>query len=385
MEETRSRPAAHVADALDAGLDRLVEEVLEAVVAAVPPFQEWLEDSNAVRLGVDQGLRGFVELLRSGDDAGLPGRQVYFDFGRAEHRAGRSLDALLTAYRAGAQAAWRGMARDGELAGVAPHQLYALAESIFAYIDRLSSATAEGFAHEQSLAAGERADTRHRLVELLLRDPPAEDIEVAQAAAQAQWRLPRCAAVVALRELHALRELTRMLPDAIGARVNGVAYVLVPDPDGPGRERIARDALAGARAGLGPPVALRDVSESARQARLALALAGEDLVVARERRVDLLLIQDPALARALASELDDALALLNRPARERLVDTLTEWLAHQGEVRPTALALHVHAQTVRYRLAQLRELLGERLDSAPGRLELELALRARSLRHRLRP
>jgi PucR C-terminal helix-turn-helix domain len=376
VEETRSRPAAAVADALEDGLDRLVEEVIEAVVAAVPPFQEWLDGDNAVRRGVDQGLRGFVELLRSGDDAHLPGQRVYFDFGRVEHRAGRSLDAVLTAYRVGAQAAWRGMARDGEAAGVDPHLLYALAESIFAYIDRISSATAEGFAHEQSLAASERADTRHRLAELLLRDPPADADAVEEAAVLAQWRIP-------VRESRPVRELTRRLSDTISARVDGVAYVVVPDPGGPGRDRVARAILAGCRAGLGPVVDVRDARESARQARLALDLSSGQLVAARDHRVELLLAQDPALARALAGELGDALALLSSPAQERLVQTLEAWLAHQGEVRPTADALHVHVQTVRYRLAQLRELLGDRLDTAGGRLELELALRARRLGHRL--
>ena len=39
----------------------------------------------------------------------------------------------------------------------------------------------------------------------------------------------------------------------------------------------------------------------------------------------------------------------------------------------------MHTQTVRYRVAQLRELLGERMGCPDGRLELELALRARRL------
>jgi len=383
VEETRSRPAAAVADALEDGLDRLVEEVIEAVVAAVPPFHEWLDGDNAVRRGVDQGLRGFVELLRGGDDAHLPGQRTYFDFGRSEHRSGRSLDAVLTAYRVGAQAAWRGMARDGEAAGIDPHVLYALAESIFAYIDRISSATAEGFAHEQSLAASERADGRNRLAELLLRDPPAEPDAIEEAAALAQWRVPCCVAVIAVRESRPVRELTRRVPDVISARIDGVAYVVLPDPDGPGRERAARGVLGSCRAGLGPVVDVREVRESARQARLALGLSSGQLVDAREHRVELLLAQDPALARSLAAELGDALALLSPPAQQRLVQTLEMWLAHQGEVRPTADALHVHMQTVRYRLAQLRELLGDRLDTAAGRLELELALRARRLGHRL--
>jgi DNA-binding PucR family transcriptional regulator len=36
----------------------------------------------------------------------------------------------------------------------------------------------------------------------------------------------------------------------------------------------------------------------------------------------------------------------------------------------------VHPQTVRYRVAQLRELFGDALDTPDGRFELELALRA---------
>jgi DNA-binding PucR family transcriptional regulator len=38
--------------------------------------------------------------------------------------------------------------------------------------------------------------------------------------------------------------------------------------------------------------------------------------------------------------------------------------------------LHVHPQTVRYRVAQLRELFGERLDDPDARFELALALRS---------
>jgi len=40
-------------------------------------------------------------------------------------------------------------------------------------------------------------------------------------------------------------------------------------------------------------------------------------------------------------------------------------------------ALGLHAQTARYRLSRLRELLGDALDDPDARFELELALRAR--------
>jgi DNA-binding PucR family transcriptional regulator len=66
-------------------------------------------------------------------------------------------------------------------------------------------------------------------------------------------------------------------------------------------------------------------------------------------------------------------------SRERLGSTLEAWLRHRGRTEEVARALHVHPQTVRYRLARLRELFGERLDAPDGRFELELALRARRL------
>ena len=47
-----------------------------------------------------------------------------------------------------------------------------------------------------------------------------------------------------------------------------------------------------------------------------------------------------------------------------------------GRCTRVAGELHVHPQTVRYRVAQLRELFGERLEDADARFELALALRA---------
>src|SRR4051794_41473489 len=83
-----------------------------------------------------------------------PGRDLYVGLGRGEMRAGRSLDALLAAYRLGARVAWRRLAAAGERAGLPPRTLYTLAEAIFAYIDELSADSIEGYAREQAAAAG---------------------------------------------------------------------------------------------------------------------------------------------------------------------------------------------------------------------------------------
>jgi sugar diacid utilization regulator len=64
-----------------------------------------------------------------------------------------------------------------------------------------------------------------------------------------------------------------------------------------------------------------------------------------------------------------------RPATaQRLGETLRSWLLHQGRRDDVAADLHVHAQTVRYRMGQLRDLYGDRLDDPQVVLELLLAL-----------
>ena len=64
-------------------------------------------------------------------------------------------------------------------------------------------------------------------------------------------------------------------------------------------------------------------------------------------------------------------------SRERLESTLLAYLRHRGNGPRMAFDLHVHPQTVRYRLARLRELLGAALDDPEARFELEVVLRAR--------
>jgi hypothetical protein len=369
-------------------LSALTDEVLSSVVEAVPPFEEWWGGRMDVRDGVQQGLAGFLELLEAGGvQETLPANDLFFDIGRSERRAGRSVGSVLAAYRVGAQAAWRGMVAVGDDAGLAPHELYALADAIFAYIDRLCAATVEGYGYEQSLSAVERVDARRRLVELAVRPragAPLTAPELEGAAADAGWRLPARLAVVAFRDERTARVAARLPPDAVVARVDGTGWALVGDPDGPGRRATVLQALGGVRAGIGPSVAALEAAASAALAQRALALAAAPPappgpVRADDRRVDLLLLGDPALARGLADDVLGPLALAPAAARERLVETLAAWLAHQGEVRPVAEQLHVHTQTVRYRVSQLRELLGDRMATAHGRLELELALRARDL------
>jgi sugar diacid utilization regulator len=68
------------------------------------------------------------------------------------------------------------------------------------------------------------------------------------------------------------------------------------------------------------------------------------------------------------------LAGLSPAAAVRLTDTLRSWLLHQGRREDVAEELFIHAQTVRYRMAQLRTLYGEQLRDPAVVFDLILAL-----------
>lgn len=225
------------------------------------------------------------------------------------------------------------------------------------------------------------SDARQRLVELLVCTPAPSEADVFAAGAEAGWRVPARLAVVAFRDERVARVAVRLPVDTVVARIGPVGWAIVPDPQGPGRRAVLLRGLEGIRAGIGPAVAPSEAAMSARLAAAALELtgAGAGPVLADERRVDLMLAAQPAVTAWLTETVLAPLDVLPAAAAQRLVETLAAWLAHQGEVRPAAAQLHVHTQTVRYRVAQLRELLGDRMGSPEGRLELELALRARRL------
>src|SRR3954451_15246039 len=405
---------AEAAAVLRPVLPGLADEMIHAIAVEVPDYARAMEGEfgRVVRLGVESALGRFVDLIEdpTGDDG--RGRATYVNLGRGERRAGRSLDALLAAYRLGSRLAWRRFVEAGVAGGLDPDAIYALGEAIFAYIDELSAESAEGYAKEQSAAAGERQRLRRRLVRLLAQDPPAGEETVLAAAAAAAWPLPRTIAalvtapapaealagpatasgattsaaatpeVAAEADALAARLARRVGEEAIGAGIEGLALVLVPDPGAPARPARLRAAAEGHPTALGPAVPLARVGVSVRRATAthALLAAGrlgpEPFARAEEHLPALVIAADPALGAELAEQRLAPLATLPDGPRARLTETLRAWLDRPGQVQAVAADLGVHPQTVRYRIKQLRDLFGERLEDPEARFELGLALRA---------
>lgn len=364
-------------------LPELSAEIIDAV-GTVPAYSRPIEGDFGigVRAGVEQALAHLVKEIQAAGP--VPRSDVYHRLGRGEMRAGRSLDALLSAYRVGARVAWRRVVAAGEAAGLEPATLYLLAEAIFAYIDVLSAESAEGYALEQTATAGQAELARRRLVRLLVREPAAESELVVLAARDAGWELPRALAAVALAAPagSAVPPVLRLPLGCLADQIGELTCAIVPDPDAPGRRSELERAVraADAHAAVGTTVGWPEAARSFARARAALALgtADEPLIAARDRSGELLLASDPPLAAEFATDLLAPLAALAPGARARMTATLDAWLAEQGRLGAVAQRLQIHPQTARYRLARLRELFGDRLDDADARFWLELALRVSS-------
>jgi hypothetical protein len=370
-------------DAVRSEVGWLVDRIVTAVRAASPVYGEVLAapEGMGIRLGIEQAARAFLEAVEHGRRPAGETDELWRRLGEAEFQSGRSLDDLRAAFRTGIRAAWRGAADLALRAGVSAPIAIALAEAIFVYGDELATDVVEGYLRMQSDEAGERERRRRRLAALLL-DPAGADPEALQRAGElARWPVPRTLAVLALAADSPIAVTRKLGVDALAGADPGGAWLVLADPDGPGRRAALDRALEGEPAALGPAVATADAYRSLRWARLTLGLAqagalpNGGLIRVEDHLGTVLLLQDPEMARALAEDRLRALGELPRVERERLARTLAAWLAHQRHTPRIAQELHVHPQTVRYRIAKLRDLLGDALDTPDGRFELELALR----------
>jgi len=390
-QEEIALPAA-VADAMRPELPAIAEAAVAEIIVDVPSYADEFTGhmGEVIRNAVELALGGFLELAtaRGGADASRPIQPALagaYELGRGEARSGRSMDALLAAYRVGARVSWRHLSASAVSVGLTVEQLARFAELVFAYIDQLSAASAAG--HSDELETTGRVRTRYleRLAGLLLAGVP--EAELAAAAERADWPPPRTLTAVLLPEdavrgaLVSLdgRTLRRSeeLPGLAAA--TDLVVLLVPGAEGRSRPALLR-SLEGRHAVVGPARPWTAVSESYARARraqeLGLTPEGSQPLDTDRCLADLVLRADGDALADLRARVLAPLDDLTDGAREKLLETLRAWLLHHGRRERIAAELFVHPQTVRYRMGQLRELYGTRLEDPRTVLELTIALGA---------
>ena len=379
-----------VADGMRAELPSVAERTVAEIIVEVPSYADAFAGGmgRVIVNAVELALGGFLELATAsgGADASTPIRPALegaYQLGRGEARSGRSMDALLAAYRVGARVAWRHMSATAVAAGLTAPQLARFAELVFAYIDQLSASSVAG--HSDELATSGRVRERYleRLANQLLAGGAVSDLEAA--AERADWAPPRTLTAVVLPESQVRGALVSLDGRTLRAgeeapgldAASDLVVLLVPDAAGRSRPALLR-SLDGRQAVVGPPRPWTEASASyarvCRALQLGLVAEGDEPLDTERRLADLVLRAD---AEALADLRAAALAPLkdlSPGAREKLTETLRSWLPHHGRRDQVAAELFVHPQTVRYRMTQLRELYGKRLEDPRTVLELTLAL-----------
>lgn len=359
----------------------MAAEIIAALPQEVPDYARPLEGAfgEGLRLGVEVALGRFLDLPGTSKPAlSAADRKVYLRLGRGELRQGRELQALLAAYRVGARVAFRRFAVLARDAGLDADVLVPLAEATFAYIDELSATSAEGYAQEQSARAGEADRRRAELLGLLLSGS-AEAPGVALAARQAGWSVPREVSLVHVPQERADGVAGLLGASALVGQDGEAVLAVLPAASGPARSRLDR-RLAGRHAVVGPGGELAALPAALELLRFGAALAESgvltgDPVHLGEHLGALVVHRDPYLLSLLAAGRLAPLDGLRATTRARLSETLLSWLRHRGERQRIAAELHIHPQTVGYRLGQLRELFGDSLEDPRARFELEIALR----------
>lgn len=384
----RSLPAG-LHDHLRPFVKEVTDEVVRAIRKEIHEYHRPRDDtySHVVHRGVEQALCGFLARMAEPDTDWEEVKATYHRIGRGEADEGRSLDSFQAALRLGARVTWRRINALVDAEVLPRHVLATFGEALFLHLDEMAAATTIGYTEARLHAAGELQLRRKRLIDLLTCESSVSVEAITELAQIAQWSVPREIAVVVVDHTRVPDTARPILPPEFLACLDAQPGVMVvPDPDRPGRVRAISAVLNGVRAAVGPTVALDEGARSLRWALDTLALSrrgvlpGTGVVRCSDHLATLLLFRDEALIDAIAHHRLRPLDQVRSPQRERLAETLLCWLQCGHNASEVAERLAVHPQTVRYRLRQLDEVFGDRLHDPAAQFEMQLALRALSLR-----
>ncbi|WP_434450816.1 PucR family transcriptional regulator [Lentzea sp. E54] len=362
-------------------LPSFVRRVLAEITERVPEYQQLPGEELAGDISrvIEQTLRSFADVLHTGT---LPtGEELRFLRESAARRAeeGVPINVVLTAYHVGIQVVWEALvpeARPEEVGQVL--ELNALA---MRYLQVVTPAVSAGYLDERQTMFDDERSARHTLltslldgtqeagpfVVLALHVPPHPD----------ELTPGVDASVAGRRKLRRLRtELERHSREPVLSSLTSEGGIaLLPGEELP-LERIVADVTRAA----GVPLTVAAVAALPSEVAAAAVLAREVLAVASGpglyRLTDVLLeyqLSRPSAALA-------PLASIVAPLSDELVQTLEVYL-RRGSRRPAATELHVHPNTVDYRLRRVAELTG--LD--PTRIEHVTLLTAALAARRARP
>ncbi len=310
--------------------------------------------------------------------------------GRRRAEQGMPLPTTLRAYRIGGRFIWEVLLRHADTSSVSKEALLQAAGDVWAIIDDYSETVSEAF--RDTVAEQARRDTQVRtavlssLLDGHLRD--AAELQDAVAVLQlprqgsyvvvaAQTRgpgaepLPRVEQILRHRDISSVWRLDDQYQTGILCLPPRLSV-----------ERVCTElaALAAATIGVSEPYTALDTTPQAmRQAQIACRSAtpgSTDLVRYEQHPVATLLAGAPEASVALVRSVLGPLLALTPADRDLLLATLRSWFAHGASAAAVGDDMHVHRNTVRYRLRRIEALTGRSLTDPVTIGELHIAMEA---------
>lgn len=353
--------------------DELTDRAVDRIVASIATYQDGAVDRSDLRLSVSRNLDLNLLVLAESREPLAAELRDRAKLGARRASEGLPISDLLRAFRVGYLVLWDALTEIArELGRATVDRLLSDAGRIWELLDRVSDAVADSY---RETLAMQNADLRRRalaFVDAIQRLPARRDD--AERSARSLGLDPAGAFVVA----------------ACVGRVGTIegAHVVVADqPDRsivvfqprPGSRR-ADDLLASrlssaqvgtvgvGQLGHGLPGAARSLFEADRLLHCALDLGAPALCWQHDWFRCLV----TEAAASLEPLVADAVVALRESEEAR--DTLHALLGSNGNLSATARSLHVHANTVAYRLQRLNETCGLDVRSRDGLLGARLAL-----------
>lgn len=342
---------------------QITQRMLDSFRASINGYRrlpEPLLEGNIVAI-IEHNLEVFRGSTLAGHEPGDAELEPFRASARVRAAEGMPLEDLLHAYRLGGRLAWQAIRdaaekeeRDGLLVG---------AEILMRYIDLVSATVAQAYLDARQLAVSEEERGLRALLLALCEEEGPLHAETSALAARVGVPVTRdyrpfaiaIAGESAVRHGQMAADLRSQSILALteGDRVSGLladGQELRPSPG----TLMALDAPAGRGALSSGLERVRMVIDLGRRLGRTGLLSPEDIAV------EMLLAGSPATAESLSRRVFEPLRA-GAGRRAALEETLKLFLASRTDRRAAAAALHIHPNTLDYRLRRIEELTGLRL------------------------
>jgi PucR C-terminal helix-turn-helix domain/GGDEF-like domain len=379
---------AAIGERLLGRVDELAAELTEVIRQAEPFYRaEGLVPVDDLRASIRDNLGHILSQLSNHP---LPGLEPPRATGRRRAEQGVPLPVVLHAYRVAGKFIWAAVLAEAAGDEAATTALLHAGSELWLIIDNHSGSVTDAYRDAVAERVHSDSQTRNAMLDAVLRGDLGDGSRLWESAAT--LRLPQQGTFVVVAA-QPPRPGVESIPHAEDAlRTRGVqsawrvevdahvgVVVLTPRVD-VGKLCAHLAALTSGPVGVSAPYPSLDQTPAAlRQARLAYASAtpgSHELVRYEQEPIAVLLAGAPDAATLVARAILGPVLALPAGECDLLLGTLRMWFAEQGATSAAADKLHLHRNTVRYRLRRLEDLTGRSLSQPTGVAELHLALEA---------